>query len=234
MAKTDRTCTVDGCEREVGKHGARGMCRKDYYAWWKAQGSVLPPVLTGVRCTHCGTEYDARHSTRKYCSAPCGRLARRGESTGVTCQVDGCERTHQARGMCKMHYKRWARSNGLENPPSDKWSDRRRSNRQARRALLNGATNNSPSLVSAIIDRDGTVCGWCGTDIDLQLEWPHPLSKSVDHIQPVSKQGAHTLSNTRLLHVRCNSQRGNSEALGAVEGADSQAPRGLPLAPTRR
>ena len=34
--------------------------------------------------------------------------------TGRGCSVDGCERRHKARGLCKLHYKRLRRSGALD------------------------------------------------------------------------------------------------------------------------
>ena len=47
-----------------------------------------------------------------------------------SCSVNGCDRTHKAKGFCKPHYKRWANGTDLAPPigkarpagGSDKWS----------------------------------------------------------------------------------------------------------------
>lgn len=33
-----------------------------------------------------------------------------------TCSIDGCERTHKARGFCEMHYQRWKRHGSTADP----------------------------------------------------------------------------------------------------------------------
>lgn len=47
-------------------------------------------------------------------------------------------------------------------------------------------------------------CALCGEAVDRSLEWPHPLSKSVDHIVPISKGGTDDIENLQLAHLRCN------------------------------
>lgn len=58
-----------------------------------------------------------------------------------------------------------------------------------------------------IAARDGWVCGICHHSIDPTLKAPHPLSQSLDHIRPVSKGGAHVLTNLQLAHFGCNSRK---------------------------
>lgn len=75
------------------------------------------------------------------------------------------------------------------------------------------------------LDRDGThraqfdknkkkiyatqsVCALCGKPVDMTLKFPHPLSKSVDHIIPVSKGGHPSdISNLQLAHLCCNREK---------------------------
>lgn len=71
--------------------------------------------------------------------------------------------------------------------------------------------------VPALIARDGGDCGLCGESIDLSLKFPHPMSRSVDHILPRSLGGPDELSNYQLAHLGCNSAKKNRvEVLDAV------------------
>lgn len=51
-------------------------------------------------------------------------------------------------------------------------------------------------------------CGICHNHLDAALEWPNPLSKSVDHIVPLSRGGAHEQPNLQWAHLVCNMKKG--------------------------
>src|SRR5699024_2277322 len=84
----------------------------------------------------------------------------------------------------------------------------RRANRRKRRARER-SVEHAPYTTQDIIDRDGLTCSWCGDDIDLGIEYPNPMSKSIDHVLPISKGGPDTLENVQLLHLTCNIQKGD-------------------------
>lgn len=60
----------------------------------------------------------------------------------------------------------------------------------------------------AYLFKTGEVCAICGGYIDKTLPFPHPMSKSVDHIIPVAKGGKSTLDNLQLTHLQCNKAKG--------------------------
>jgi hypothetical protein len=171
-------------------------CRRD-----NIEHGTNPGYAKGCRCDDCKTAHTIAHRayTARLRTAPVTKA----------CDTDGCERQAQTRSMCLMHYKRWARANGMESPPSNAWSDARRSNYHARRARLAGARNGDTVLLTEVIQRDGSNCAGCNQPVDLTLAWPHRLSKSLDHIQPISKGGTHTLTNAQLMHFACNASKGS-------------------------
>jgi len=125
------------------------------------------------------------------------------------CSIPGCDEIRHARLMCRKHYRQWSRANGLAASPSDAWSDTRRSNYHARRARAHGARNGDQALLAEVIERDGVDCAYCGEPVDLTLEWPNLYSKSLDHTLPLSRGGIHSLANAQMMHLTCNSRKGN-------------------------
>lgn len=55
-----------------------------------------------------------------------------------------------------------------------------------------------------VFESNGWVCQLCYKPVDKELPWPHPYSKSLDHIRPLSKGGMHSYANVQLAHLRCN------------------------------
>ena len=52
------------------------------------------------------------------------------------------------------------------------------------------------------------ICGICGKPVDHSLKYPHPMSATIDHIIPVSKNGhPSSLENLQLSHMGCNRQK---------------------------
>ncbi len=162
-------------------------------------------------CPTCGNAFTPRATggtRQRFCSTPCWRTQYGPDSATQTCREPDCTRPLRARGMCNTHYKRWSRAEGRTKPTE--WNDRRRDNYHARRARAHGAHNGDRALLSEIIARDGTNCRGCGEPVDLAIEWPDPKSKSIDHTHPLSKGGAHSLANTQLMHLDCNTRKGAS------------------------
>ena len=95
-----------------------------------------------------------------------------------------------------------------------KWNkehpEKKRAHNQRRRALKvsNGPAEKFTDI--EIFERDGWVCGICHEPIDPEVKWPDPMSKSLDHIIPISEGGVHTRANVRASHLGCNVVRGAS------------------------
>lgn len=107
-------CSVDGCDRPTR---TRGWCG-GHYRRWRMTGTTGSSPLpdrsslwsSGGSCA--GPECEAPARTRGLCPAHY-RQARLGQAlrpvrrAGVrTCDVDGCDRVHYARGWCNLHYNR--------------------------------------------------------------------------------------------------------------------------------
>jgi len=77
-----------------------------------------------------------------------------------------------------------------------------------------------------------TLCGICGKPVDFSLRYPHPMSKTVDHIIPINRGGHPSdLENLQLAHLACNlakSDRLVGESAGTSAGANVISNRNLP------
>lgn len=113
-----------------------------------------------------------------------------------------------------MHWRRWARASGREEAPV--WDERRRANWKRRYALTRGAEAAESFDYFEIYERDGWVCGICEASVDRNVEWPDPLSVSLDHVVPVSLGGVHTRDNAQCAHLVCNLRKGDSVQADAM------------------
>ena len=164
-------------------------------------------------CPVCAAPFTPeRDLKQKYCSSACGRRATR-DSLSRTCEVEGCDRPHRAKGMCHMHWRRVARAEGRESPPA--WDERRRDAWKARQSLKRGAADAESFSYREVFERDGWVCGICCEPVDSALEYPHPMSKSLDHVVPLSRGGSHSRGNAQLAHLSCNLRKGDREVTAA-------------------
>jgi 5-methylcytosine-specific restriction endonuclease McrA len=91
------------------------------------------------------------------------------------------------------------------------WDAGRKATSQRRRAQKAGVESEK-FKASEIYERDGWLCGICSERVAQAVEYPDPMSPSLDHIVPLSLGGPHTRANTRLAHLVCNVKRGNRVA----------------------
>ena len=91
------------------------------------------------------------------------------------------------------------------------WTPSRAESAKRRRAAKLGAVVERVEIAD-IFARDGWRCQICNRKISQTKLWPDPMSKSIDHILPLSSGGAHSAANLRATHLRCNISRGNRPA----------------------
>lgn len=214
MAKAKRTCSFMDCARE---EIARGWCSV-HYGRWRYWGSPDGSDVAGLShrrslnsrvqavdraCNMCGMVYSPTRRDSIYCSSTCNNRAL--DDSNQACSVEGCHRGVRAKGICNMHYKRVSRAEGRTKPSV--WDDRRRENHERRRARMKGVVSEVVHLAD-VIERSGGMCGICDEPIDLDLRHPNPQSRSLDHIVPLARGGAHSLANCQLAHLRCNISKG--------------------------
>lgn len=101
--------------------------------------------------------------------------------------------------------------NAVTGMPRKRQLDRIR--RQRHRETWDGVTDEQ------VFERDRWRCGICGKRIGKSYSWPHPRSKSIDHIVPLAEGGDDTAANKRAAHLLCNTarrDRGGNEQLALV------------------
>lgn len=129
-------------------------------------------------------------------------------SPAPQCSDEECDRDAHSRGMCKLHYKRWARSEGMINSPSEGWTRERKANWRKRKALKRGAQRAETIYHDSIFRRDNYICQLCMKPVNPALAYPDPFSASLDHRIPVVDGGNHTRDNVQCSHLRCNLSKG--------------------------
>lgn len=121
---SDRTCTEDGCERQIH---ARQLCTRHYSRWLKGRNANKPRP-------ECSIEGCRRPSwSRGWCQSHYMRWRKHGDPTAGrkspiparprigTCSVDGCDRDLSKEstagwGMCGKHYQRWKKRGTTADP----------------------------------------------------------------------------------------------------------------------
>ena len=182
------------------------------YSRRKAAGTLNRPKRrepTPRICAECGGSFEGRRRDARFCSRQCRSKASR-DSRTLTCSRPNCDRPVRAKGMCSKHWRRVARAEGRE--VCEPWTPERRARWKAREVLKRGATSVEPVVLEEIFDRDGWVCQICHVTVDRGLSYPNPMSKSLDHVVPLSKGGDHSPGNVQLAHLVCNLRKGASLA----------------------
>lgn len=86
-----------------------------------------------------------------------------------------------------------------------RWVD----NRNKRRLVIDVSSESIKP--EDVFIRDKWICQICRRKINPQLKHPHPRSKSIDHIVPLSLGGTHERKNVQAAHLGCNARKGNRE-----------------------
>lgn len=112
---------------------------------------------------------------------------------------------HANKERAQLRYKKWVAENAearrtymadwLAANPHQGRSD------QARRRARKKATAVGPVDLAALWEEQDGFCALCNEPIDATLAYPDPMSKSVDHIIPLSKGGPHVQENLQWVHL---------------------------------
>lgn len=182
----------------------------------QANGSSRP----SPSCEVCGQGYRRTYPEQRTCGLPCGVILR-GHRLGppeprdmaYTCQFCAGSFSEPARpGNVRTTCPSQACQLRLRQTLNRQWAvahpDRILEASARRRVRIRAGTTERVDLL-AIAERDGWRCQICRRRVNAALRYPHPLSRSYDHVVPVSEHPEHTAANLRLTHLRCNVGRGN-------------------------
>lgn len=190
------------------------------------------PVLVG-ECPSCEAEVfrvTPMGPTPRFCSARCrarfhyevakkdGRLAvwrdaknerKRVVLRQFVCAFCGLDFTarHGGRKYCTRQCTN--KASYARQRAAGTYDARRLDEKKRRRARLRGAPVVEKFAALEIYERDDWVCGLCRLPIDRELQHPHLMSASVDHIVPLAQGGDHSRANVQAAHFLCNSRKGD-------------------------
>lgn len=188
-------CAANDCQRPAK---TRGLCPPHYmadYAKRPGAGDLNPAKA----CKKCQTIKPIAEFTL---------LLKAGVRRDVRCK--DCVRASQRANPKKATRNReWERR---------QYADPQSAFVAARRLYLRGVAHERRARIRGndierfphedVFARDGYICQLCGGVIDKSLEYPHPASRSIDHIVPIARGGAHTFVNVQAAHLRCNLAKG--------------------------
>lgn len=180
-------CTECGGPMRIGSKTAASPERRRCRDCRRANAVVLEPRI----CELCEETYVPKYRSRQ-------------------------DRPHQQRWCSKSCKTAW--QNGAR-PPYTRRSDigdaMMRKKARCRARLLRHAQTWDGITDEEILERDGWRCqipGCKRRPIRKDVRYPHPRSKSIDHIVPLSLGGDDTAVNKRASHLGCNLARGNQMA----------------------
>ena len=126
-----------------------------------------------------------------------------------SCPSSSCRREHTAKRQ--REWQAAYREKHGQRHGTARYAEARADHRDARRAWMAGADSEEFDRIE-VFERDGWVCGICTLPVDPDLDYPDPMSRSLDHVIPLSHGGPHTRANTRCSHLICNARRGDRAA----------------------
>lgn len=220
------TCSIAECEKSVT---ARGWCDA-HYSRWKRYGDPTAGGRSkagpGSSCSidgcgglirgwgYCRSHYRKHklYGDPHYVSSKPARM----------CTIEGCGNKHRTGGYCSNHHE-YNKRNGTPYPPlrnctlcGDEFASIQTKQKMCNACSLPTQNARHGVSPSRLAERDGTECGLCGEQVDLDLSFPDPMSPSVDHVIPWSLGGTHDLANLQLAHLSCNCRKGNRVQMAAA------------------
>lgn len=166
-------------------------------------------------CRGCKAESKRHESWTLYC-AECRPKARAAQF--LLKQCEGCLQLYIP-ALTKPYQRFCSRACGSRFQPRS--IDLRPSNHRRPGNRLRGRRERVNR--QRVFERDGWICGICRSPVDQTLRFPHPMSKSFDHVIPLDAGGDHTEENGQLAHLSCNSRKRNRHGASFSQADKSKA-----------
>lgn len=149
-----------------------------------------------ANCDYCGKVF-VKRGRRKFCSKECSRVKSRRTNRS-------CENCGRPAGKGKHYCEPCRKERATLSRREEKRRNRAKRGTNHRQRARKFGVPYEPVNPMKVYARDGWVCQICGASVSPISAWPDPQSKSLDHIIPLSKGGAHSYKNVQLAHLRCN------------------------------
>lgn len=175
----------------TGSHA--GYCRSCWAAYMRERKQGLHQAPEFRSCEFCGRSYQPKRRARSiYCSRRCKDHARAPRRERI---CPHCGEQFETRLSTQMLCSR---------------SCRAAAHRLQSKFRSRVGESTRPGIWRyEIAERDGWICGICGTPVDKNARYPDSGQATLDHIVPVTRGGTNDPSNLRLAHMDCNRSRGN-------------------------
>jgi hypothetical protein len=183
-------CAVEDCDR---LRVVRDWCMRHYTSWkifGDPEGASYRHADRREGCVLCGAPTGPL--LREFCSQACWAAARRAQGGGwpLPSEPRYCH-------ICGDRLEIFRR-NGKTNRRADTLA--------CKPCRL--ADQHHGVTPASLAEERGTLCGICGSEVDMTLQSPNLMRASVDHIVPRARGGTHDRSNLQLSHLFCNYSKG--------------------------
>lgn len=206
MAKT-KYCKFCGKKIE-GRNGRAKFCSdKCRYAYHHRNKRFT------YTCDYCGEEFQTADGRQdKFCSRECYYSWAQEHREQVEIVCDYCGKTAKVDVLYRIpnYCSEKCQNDSYRERNPEKIKQWARINSRKRRALKydNGEVESIDK--EEVFENDDWICCICGKPVDPTLDYPHPMSASLEHLTPLANGGTHTWDNVGLAHLRCNQIRHTS------------------------
>ncbi|MFF4791835.1 HNH endonuclease [Streptomyces sp. NPDC001276] len=237
------TCARCGTEKKVGLRGpiptyCSGACRASLkYERSREDGRYERALTEGRQRT--AARQAANQSPCPFCGAPMLNPRRKQCGAALCKKRYQAERVREWQRAYRAKHGQWCRPanyaeqqreyNRQRRQEQPHWRqmypDRAAAYDARRRALVAEARTEDVFAPIEVHTRDNWTCRLCLLPIDPEVAWPDPMSPSIDHRIPLSRGGAHALSNVQSAHLGCNSRKCDRDMVDMVIRLGQAAPR---------